>query len=123
MESAMTIYADTHKPPHFAGLLYAVAGFAVARVRNVLQLLKSRRDANVLSGLDDRMLADIGLTRNDLYDAYSEPMWRDPTAVLVNRATERRVHRRRSPGLPESVLAAPSIVPSIPKHVSVNCVG
>ena len=50
----------------------------------------------MLTGLDDRMLADIGLTRGDLRDAYSEPVWRDPTAILVSRAQERRVNRRRT---------------------------
>ena len=49
-----------------------------------------------LPGLDDRMLADIGLTRGDVRDAYSEPVWRDPTAILVSRAQERRINRRRA---------------------------
>ena len=42
------------------------------------------------------MLADIGLTRSDLRDAYSEPLWHDPTDVLARRAAERRTSRRRS---------------------------
>ena len=50
----------------------------------------------MLTGLDDRMLADIGLTRGDVRDAYSEPVWRDPTAILVSRAHERRINRRRT---------------------------
>ena len=58
-------------------------------------MIKNRRDAAMLAGLDDRMLADIGLTRGDLRDAYSEPVWRDPTAILVSRAHERRINRRR----------------------------
>ena len=111
----MSIYADTQTPSHFAWLVNAVAGIAVARVREVLQLIKNRRDAAVLAGLDDRMLADIGLTRGDLRDAYSEPVWRDPTAVLVSRAHERRINRRRvGIGLSEKTFDAPSIVPSVP---------
>ena len=39
------------------------------------------------------MLADIGLTRADLRDAFSEPFWEDPTALLRERALERRVSR------------------------------
>ena len=122
----MSIHADTQTPSHFARLVSAVAGIAVVRARQILQLVKNRRDATVLAGLDDRMLADIGLTRGDLRDAYSEPVWRDPTAILVSRAHERRINRRRTRlGLAEKEFAAPSIVPAAkaqaffaaPKHV------
>lgn len=109
----MSLYADAQTPSHFAAAVSAVYGFAAARARDLLMLLKNRRDAASLSGLDDRMLADIGLTRGDLRDAYSEPVWRDPTAILVSRAHERRVNRRRvSIGLAETVFESPSIVPS-----------
>jgi uncharacterized protein YjiS (DUF1127 family) len=112
MEDAMSIYADTHVPPHFAGMVNAVSGIVVARLRQVLQFLKNRRDAVTLAHLDDRMLADIGLTRGDVRDAFSEPVWRDPTAVLVSRAHERRINRRRSGlGLAAKNFEAPSIVP------------
>ena len=43
------------------------------------------------------MLADIGLTRGDLRDAFAEPPWRDPSDVLARRAAERRVSRRAQP--------------------------
>ena len=110
----MSIYADTQTPSHLAWLVNTVAGIAVARVRDVLQLIKNRRDAAVLAGLDDHMLADIGLTRGDLRDAYSEPVWRDPTAVLVSRSHERRINRRRvGIGLAEKTFDAPSIVPTV----------
>jgi uncharacterized protein YjiS (DUF1127 family) len=113
MEDAMSIYADTQTPSHFAAVVHAVYGFVLARSRDLLQLAKNRRDAASLSGLDDRMLADIGLTRGDLRDAYSEPVWRDPTAILVSRAHERRSNRRRtSVRLAEKVFEAPSIVPA-----------
>lgn len=109
----MSIYADTQTPSYFAAAVNAIAGFAVARARDVLQLFKNRRDAANLAGLDDRMLADIGLTRGDLRDAYSEPVWRDPTAILVSRAYERRINRRRvTLGLGEKMFDAPSIVPA-----------
>jgi len=115
MEDAMSIYADTQTLSHVAWLVNAVAGFAVARARQFAQLVKNRRDAVALSGLDDRMLADIGLTRGDVRDAYSEPVWRDPTAILVSRSQERRAHRRY-PGLagkaPGKAFLAPSIVPA-----------
>ena len=65
----MSIYADTHAAPHFAGIVNAAAGIVVARLRQVAQILKNRHDAMTLAGLDDRMLADIGLTRGDVRDA------------------------------------------------------
>jgi hypothetical protein len=39
----------------------------------------------------------------------------------VSRAQERRVNRRRTIGLTGNAVEAPSIVPQMPKHVSVNC--
>ena len=54
---------------------------------------RNRRDAAVLAGADRRMLADIGITRADVRDAFSEPFWDDPTALLRERALERRVGR------------------------------
>ena len=109
----MSIYADTQTPSHFARLVNAVAGVVADRSRRLFQTLKSRRDATILAGLDDHMLADIGLTRGDVRDAFSEPVWRDPTAILVSRVHERRINRRRtSIGLTQKTFDAPSIVPS-----------
>jgi uncharacterized protein YjiS (DUF1127 family) len=117
MESAMTFYSDTQTPSQFVRMVNAVTGIVALRLRELAQLVKARNDAAVLAGLDDRMLADIGLTRGDVRDAVSEPVWRDPTAVLVSRVYERRINRRRSSaGLPEKSFAAPSIVPSAAVH-------
>jgi uncharacterized protein YjiS (DUF1127 family) len=80
-----------------------VAGSALLRVfASVVALIthwlkeftrarRHRRQANVLAGLDRRMLADIGITRTDVRDAFSEPFWDDPTALLRERALERRL--------------------------------
>jgi len=46
-----------------------------------------------LAYCDQRMLADIGINRADLRDAFSEPLWEDPTALLRERALERRWRR------------------------------
>ena len=109
----MTTISQTRTASLFAQTVNAIAGSLVVRARHFAQLVKSRRDATMLAGLDDRMLADIGLTRGDLRDAYSEPVWSDPTAILVSRAHERRVNRRRvSIGLAEKIFDSPSIVPT-----------
>jgi uncharacterized protein YjiS (DUF1127 family) len=114
MESAMTTFSQTRTASLVAQMVNAVAGSLVVRARQLALLVKNRRDATMLAGLDDRMLADIGLTRGDLRDAYSEPVWSDPTAILVSRAQERRVNRRRaSIGLAEKVFDSPSIIPTV----------
>ncbi len=58
--------------------------------RELVRRLRNRRDARRLAELDVHMLKDIGLTRSDLRDAYSEPLWRDPTDMLARRAAERQ---------------------------------
>jgi uncharacterized protein YjiS (DUF1127 family) len=75
----------------------AFAAFAAALVRVGRRLVgawRHRNDAAMLAAFDDRMLADIGLTRSDLNDALGEPLWRDPTSVLARRQRERRGARR-----------------------------
>jgi uncharacterized protein YjiS (DUF1127 family) len=60
------------------------------------KLARARRhwnEATTLASLDRRMLADLGITRADLRDAFSEPFWEDPTALLRERAIERRMNR------------------------------
>ena len=65
-------------------------------IKHFVQRLKNRHDSMRLATLDERMLADIGLNRSDLRDAFAELPWRDPSEVLVRRAAERRVGRRLS---------------------------
>jgi uncharacterized protein YjiS (DUF1127 family) len=113
MEIAMSFYSDTQTPSLAAWLVHSVAGSVGNGMRSLLQTIKNRRDATILAGMDERMLADIGLTRGDVRDAISEPVWRDPTAVLVSRAHERRINRRRLKiGLAEKSFDAPSIIPA-----------
>jgi hypothetical protein len=64
----------------------------------MLDRVKNRRDTMRLAALDDRMLADIGLDRGDLRDAFAELPWRAPSDVLVRRAAERRASRRLTDG-------------------------
>jgi uncharacterized protein YjiS (DUF1127 family) len=104
----------TFRLTHPIGDLRASFGFVLAGVvfgiGSIVRALKNRRDATMLAELDARMLADIGLTRSDLRDAYAEPLWRDPTDILAHRARERRRYRQPAP-LSIVHLAAPPIAP------------
>jgi len=85
---------------HALGSLARVVGTAGGSLGRRLgqsgRAVRNRRAAAALGGLDDHMLADIGITRSDVRDAYAEPLWHDPTDVLAGRAAERRHRRRRS---------------------------
>jgi len=73
----------------FFGLL----AVAIHWLKQISRARRNRRDAAILAGLDRRMLADIGITRSDVQDAFSEPFWEDPSALLRERALERRWNR------------------------------
>ena len=91
----------------FHGLIAAVRG----RLGKVARAYQHRSDAAVLAGLDERDLADIGLTRSDIRDAFAGPLWHDPTSLLRTRALERRLSRHGiSLGFQEAT-AAPPLVP------------
>jgi uncharacterized protein YjiS (DUF1127 family) len=62
-------------------------------LKELARARRNRREAVKLAGLDRRMLADIGISRADVSDAFSEPFWEDPTALLRERAIERRLNR------------------------------
>ncbi|HWV52014.1 DUF1127 domain-containing protein [Pseudorhodoplanes sp.] len=98
-----------HREPALVRTVFAIA---LNGMRKLARLLKNRRNARLLAGMDDRMLADIGLSRSDLRDAYAQPLWRDPTDVLAGRARDKRLHRRgRIDILP---INAPVIAPDTP---------
>ena len=81
-------------------LLRALASLLVLVTSWIKKLVRARRhwnEATALAGLDRRMLADMGITRADLRDAFSEPFWQDPTALLRERALERRLNRATKP--------------------------
>ena len=73
----------------FASLL----AFLTYWLKELARARRHRREATVLAGLDRRMLSDIGITRADVRDAFSEPFWDDPTALLRERALERRLNQ------------------------------
>ncbi len=87
-----------------AAALAAVAG---RRIGHVIRVIRNRHASAMLARLDDRMLADIGITRADLRDAFAEPLWHDPTDVLARRARERRDSHR-------AAVDAPPLAPTQP---------
>lgn len=90
-----------------------VFGNVALRIADVFRAYKNRRAMAELAHLDERMLRDIGLTRGDLRDAISEPLWRDPTNILVKRSHERRITRTPVSAIPAGLINGPSLVPSV----------
>jgi uncharacterized protein YjiS (DUF1127 family) len=83
-------------PVGLAAPVYAITalfGLAARALKELARARANRRAALVLSNLDRTMLKDIGITRSDLNDAFSSPFWEDPTALLRERAIERRLDR------------------------------
>ena len=99
--------------PSSCSQAFAAVGMTVARIgRWLVDAWRHRHDAVALAAFDDRMLADIGLTRGDLNDALAEPLWRDPTSVLARRQGERRKARRAAvTALIEQRSPSPTLVP------------
>jgi uncharacterized protein YjiS (DUF1127 family) len=92
-----------------AAVLRALRG----RLGELVRVYRNRSDAAVLIGFDERSLADMGLTRSDVRDAFASPPWQDPTNLLRARALERRLSRHGiSFGLQEAT-AAPPLVPEL----------
>jgi uncharacterized protein YjiS (DUF1127 family) len=61
----------------------------VQRLWRFILLVKRRQELTRLAELDDHLLADIGITRSDLAVAGREPLLRDPTKLLAQRARDR----------------------------------
>ena len=116
LETAMSAITDISRAasPPGARLAAAIVRTLIRQLRRLADAFRNRNDASVLAGLDDRMLADIGITRSDVRDALAEPLWRDPTNLLRARALERRLGRHASSfGLHEQAwLAAPPLAPT-----------
>jgi uncharacterized protein YjiS (DUF1127 family) len=71
----------------------SLMAFVTRFVKGVARARRHRREAMALAGLDRNILADMGLNQADLQDAFSAPFWEDPTALLRERAIERRLNR------------------------------
>ena len=84
------------------------------RAKKFERAIENRRAAHTLARFDDRMLADIGLTRADVRDAYAESLWHDPTNLLRARALERRLARH---GITHGLAAEREIAPPLAPKV------
>jgi uncharacterized protein YjiS (DUF1127 family) len=79
-----------------ARAVFALVVLATYWLKQLARARTHRREARVLAGLDRHMLADIGITRADLRDAFSAPFWEDPTVLLNERSGERRRNAPRA---------------------------
>ncbi|HET9904379.1 MAG TPA: DUF1127 domain-containing protein [Xanthobacteraceae bacterium] len=99
------------------GRVAGLAGAVARRLAAIGRAFHHRRELAALAAFDDRMLADIGLTRGDIRDAVAQLPWHDPTEVLTTRADERRRARRQTAAercAPDrAVLDAPPTAPEI----------
>jgi uncharacterized protein YjiS (DUF1127 family) len=71
--------ATAATPGPFAGFIAGIA-----------RIVQGRRAAAELTRLDDHILSDIGLTRDDVLAAFERPMVEDPTVHLASVVRERR---------------------------------
>lgn len=89
-----------------------IAGFGAQvrqRMERGLAGVRHRKGLAMLANFDDRALADIGLTRSDLYDALAHRIWDDPTTMLECRRTGRRDEARP--------VVAPPLAPKPPTQM------
>jgi uncharacterized protein YjiS (DUF1127 family) len=86
----------------------------VRQLKRLERAIEHRRAMQVLARLDDRMLADIGLSRSDVGNSYVGSLFSDTTTNLRARALERRLARYGiSHGFVDDKPVAPSIVPKV----------
>src|SRR4051794_24190007 len=83
---------STFSSTTFSGM--AALGLLARALTNLVIALKHRREVRHLAELDDRMLADIGLTRSDVTSALDESLIRNPSWVLI-RSAERHSQAER----------------------------
>jgi uncharacterized protein YjiS (DUF1127 family) len=80
---------------------FSVLALVARWLKDLSRARRHRREARALAGLDQRMLADMGVYQADLDEAFSSRFWEDPTELLCARVNERRVNwplpRRRRP--------------------------
>src|SRR4051794_37620079 len=77
-------------------VIQATSAFlAIGHVWRAFVAARGRHAVRRLAQLDDRLLADVGITGSDLSEALCEPLFRNPTDLLAQRARERRQAEQR----------------------------
>jgi len=66
---------------------------ALTAALRFLQTVANRRSVRGMALLDDRLLADIGLSRSDVASALAQPVWVDPSRDLAETVANRRKGR------------------------------
>src|SRR5208337_4121377 len=104
----LSLPQSASEPHHFGEeALMTALGSAFSRLWRLVswpaRVAEARREFVLLAKLDDRGLADIGLTRQDLRDATAFALSKPPSAHLMERARERealaRAKRRPRPAV------------------------
>jgi uncharacterized protein YjiS (DUF1127 family) len=80
------------------------------QIARLLMAVEHRREVRHVAELDDRILKDIGLSRRDVESALLEPMFRDPSVLLVQSA-ERRDRIPATPSGRKTVRPTVSVAP------------
>ena len=96
MSSVPAFVTPSPSPERLSGPARAVRHLQhLARVlRAVVDATVNRRDVTRMLDLDDRMLKDIGLTRNDVLGALGSRLAQDPSVLLRRRSVESRARQR-----------------------------
>ncbi len=82
------------RQPQLGERIQTVVEVSAARVAAVWKAAMNRRAVGRLAEWDDRMLSDIGLTRNDVTSALAGGVTEDPSARLRVLSGERRSAER-----------------------------
>jgi uncharacterized protein YjiS (DUF1127 family) len=86
------------KRPGAGALIGQALAVVLLSVRQVVTAIKHRRQLADLVDCEDHRLSDMGITRDDLHAALSEPLWRAIRRQLLRAAPASRAKPRRCPG-------------------------
>jgi uncharacterized protein YjiS (DUF1127 family) len=91
-----------------------ILAMLVQNLWRIVVAFKRRQELARLAELDDRMLADIGITRSDLSTVGSESLLRDPTKLLAQRARDRQNAQKFADELPHAASKSKEDVSNVP---------